>query len=100
MTLGTSDSSADSALAKCFLPVSRFGWMATAVDKTYPGNEACAAEILDLANEYLKAAIRLKDCGRKRQPTSWSPFRLCAIHAVELYLNAWLLHQGHSPEAI
>jgi hypothetical protein len=32
--------------------------------------------------------------GRKGEPLSRAPFRFAAIHAIELYLNAFLLHRG------
>lgn len=35
--------------------------------------------------------------GRKGDALSRAPFRLAAIHAVELYLSALLLHAGHEP---
>jgi hypothetical protein len=73
--------------------------MAT-VAKLYPGDSATAREILELAAEYQKAAGHLASLGRKRRSISWNPFRLCAIHSVELYLNALLLHRGHSPQTI
>ncbi len=49
----------------------------------------------DLADEYRCAAEALFQTGRPRQPLSRAPYRLVAIHAVELYLNAFLLAAGH-----
>lgn len=47
-----------------------------------------------MAMEYHKAAQILITCGRRGKPISRAPYRLAAIHAVELYLNAFLLHSG------
>lgn len=38
--------------------------------------------------------------GRSREPISRAPARLCAIHAIELYLNAFLLSRGMPPEKV
>jgi HEPN domain-containing protein len=50
-----------------------------------------------LADEYRSAAHALRQLGRPRAPLSRAPFRLTAIHAIELYLNALLLDRGHEP---
>lgn len=55
---------------------------------------------MHLAIEYHKAAELLQTLGRRQQPLSRAPFRLAAIHAIELYLNAFLLHSEHSPAAL
>jgi hypothetical protein len=55
---------------------------------------------LELAEEYRKAAHQLAQLGRRRAVLSMAPYRLNAIHAVELYLNAILLHAGHGPSRI
>jgi len=55
---------------------------------------------MQLADEYCRAAQTLLECGRKGKPLSRAPFRLCAVHAIELYLNALLLHRGDKPEQI
>ena len=68
--------------------------------KPYPGTNACAAEIFALAAEYHEAAEALILKGRPRQPISRAPARLCAIHAIELYLNAFLLAAGDPPERV
>ncbi|GAB4370025.1 MAG: hypothetical protein Kow00114_30120 [Kiloniellaceae bacterium] len=68
--------------------------------KEYPGAEASAAEVLGLATEYHTAAQALLKTVRKGKPLSRAPCRLCAIHAIELYLNAFLLHLGETPEKI
>src|SRR4051794_9547984 len=68
--------------------------MATDAAKAYPGALATAAQIRALAEEYRNAAIHLQKLGRRRKPLSLAPYRLAAIHAIELYLNAFLRHQG------
>ena len=50
--------------------------------------------MLRLADEYRQAAHALLPIGRRRQPLSRAPYRLVAIHAVELHLNALLLTTG------
>ena len=66
----------------------------------FPGSEATPVEICRLANVYRMAANRLLTEGRSKDPITWAPGRLCAIHAVELYLNAFLLHMKHEPSEI
>ena len=68
--------------------------------KRYPGELATPTELMQLAIEYHKAAELLLTLGRRQQPLSRAPFRLTAIHAIELYLNAFLLHSQHSPAAL
>lgn len=46
------------------------------------------------------ASQSLVSLGRAKAPLSRSPGRLCAIHAIELYLNAYLLSSGASPQEI
>lgn len=62
--------------------------------KVYPGDVASPDQIRMLADEYSVAARTLLSHGRRRQPLSWAPSRLAAIHAVELYLNAFLMKNG------
>ncbi|KNG92492.1 hypothetical protein [Pseudaestuariivita atlantica] len=66
----------------------------------YPGSESTAEEILDLAVAYAEAANALFDGARSAGPLSYAPARLCAIHATELFLNAFLRSKGESPERI
>jgi hypothetical protein len=68
--------------------------------KPYPGASATPLEIVGLAVEYHMAAEMLMLKGRSRKPASWAPARLCAIHATELYLNAFLLNRGMPPEKV
>lgn len=63
--------------------------------KFYPGDTASPQQVLRLAHEYRFAADALLLTGRRRQPLSRAPYRLVAIHAIELYLNALLLSAGH-----
>lgn len=66
----------------------------------YPGSNATVAQVIALADEYRRSAQSLFENGRAGKPLSWAPARLCCIHAVELYLNAFRLHDGESPEKI
>lgn len=61
----------------------------------YPGEAATPAELVRLADQYLVAARTLREIGRRGDPLSRAPYRLNAIHAIELYLNAYLLGAGH-----
>ncbi len=69
-------------------------------DNPYPGSNAGPAEIVALADEYHLAAKFLMKTGRPRKPLSRAPARLCAIHAIELYLNAFLMHRGAPREKV
>ncbi len=62
----------------------------------YPGALATPRQVLSLAEEYRQAAHALLPTGRRRQPLSRAPYRLVAIHSLELHLNALLLATGHS----
>jgi hypothetical protein len=64
--------------------------------KFFPGDEATPRQVLELADEYRRAADSLLPMGRRGRPLSRAPFRLAAIHAIELYLNAFLMACGHS----
>ena len=66
----------------------------------YPGTNASAAEILALANAYREAALWLFENGPRGSSLKRAPFRLCAIHAVELYFNADLLTNGMAPQEV
>jgi hypothetical protein len=68
--------------------------------KTYPGELATPEDIRRLAAEYQKAAHYLLELGRRGDPLSRAPYRLSAIHAVELYLSALLLHEGHKASRV
>src|SRR4051812_7281639 len=63
--------------------------------KFYPGAVATPSQVLSLAEEYRQAAHALLSTGRRKQPLSRAPYRLVAIHSLELHLNALLLAAGH-----
>jgi HEPN domain-containing protein len=67
---------------------------------SYPGELAKPHDLVRLADEYRNAARVIATLGRPREPMSRAPYRLSAIHAVELYLNALLIHAGHEPASI
>lgn len=69
----------------------------TTRSQSYPGESASAEQFFLLAEEYRKAADVLITTGRRGKPLSRAPFRLAAIHAIELYLNALLLIEGEQP---
>lgn len=69
-------------------------------DGAYPGDPATPQQLLALADEYRLAAAELQHLHRKGAPLSLAPFRLVAIHAVELYLSAVLLAHGRQPSEI
>jgi hypothetical protein len=66
----------------------------------YPGTTATKEQVLRLAEEYRKAAKFLQDLAQPGDPISRSPFRLSAIHAIELYLNALLMSGKHDQPCI
>jgi len=66
----------------------------------YPGGDAKPDEVLRLARQYQLAAQALLSLGRRGQPLSHAPFRLVAIHAIELHLNALLLAKGHASSKV
>lgn len=61
----------------------------------YPGEGAKPEEVLRLAVQYLEAAKALLPLRKRGNPLSLAPFRLLAIHALEVHLNALLLAKGH-----
>lgn len=66
----------------------------TIVRPVYPGSEATIEQFIGLADEYLAAAHSLLPQVNRKKPLSSAPARLCAIHAVEMYLNAFLIFHG------
>lgn len=72
----------------------------TVEKREYPGELASPQQVYQLAEEYRKAANLLLQLGRPGKPLTRAPFRLSAIHAIELYLTALLLHRGHNPNQI
>lgn len=70
-------------------------------DTDYPGSNADPEDVIALADEYGAAATTLfENNGRKGDHLSRAPARLCAIQAIELYLNAYLRCQGEKPETV
>ncbi len=65
--------------------------------KQYPGELASPRQLYELAEEYRKAAHFLLQLRQSRKPLTSAPFRLSAIQAIELYLNALLLQHGYLP---
>jgi hypothetical protein len=68
--------------------------------KFYPDHEATAGDLVRLAEEYRAAAETLQPCRRKGKPLSSWPYRMVAIHAIELYLSAYLRFQGQTAEEV
>jgi hypothetical protein len=68
--------------------------------KFYPGEEATPRELLTLAEAYRQGAESLFSIGGQKSSLSRLPYRFIAIHAIELYLNAFLQAQGHLPKEI
>lgn len=70
------------------------------VSDLYPGALANADDLLRLAGSYHDAANLLAANSKRRNQLSRAPYRFLAIHAIELYLNAWLIHRGLTPSEI
>ncbi|WP_159832467.1 hypothetical protein [Novosphingobium sp. TCA1] len=68
--------------------------------ENYPGSCASVGQLLDLAEEYHAAHNRLVTNPNSGLPHASAPARLLAIHAIELYLNAYLLHNGVSQQIV
>ena len=66
----------------------------TTEQPAYPGSEATIEQFVGLADEYLAAAHALLSQVSRKRSLSSAPARLCAIHAVEMYLNAFLISHG------
>lgn len=62
----------------------------------YPGERASPHQLLALADAFSDCAPRLREGLKGTPPVSKAPFRLVAIHAIELYLNAYLRYRGLS----
>jgi hypothetical protein len=60
-----------------------------------PGD--AAGEILRLADAWREAALTLTAAGGTSDAEARAPARFCALHAIELYLDAFLRHLGESP---
>ena len=68
--------------------------------RIYPGDEASPHQVLELADEYRRAAEGLRPLIRRGRRLSRAPFTLAAIHAIELYLNAYLRSHGLTSVAL
>jgi hypothetical protein len=68
--------------------------------QSYPGDLATPQQIRALADEYRDAAHLLLKSGKAAKSLTRAPFRLTAIHAIELYLSAQLLHRGFAAKKI
>jgi Protein of unknown function (DUF2726) len=65
-----------------------------AIPRSDPAESANPNEILRLAESYRRAASRMRETGSPGGRLASAPYRLLAIHAVELHLNALLRHAG------
>lgn len=74
--------------------------MSQSMNKPYPGEAATAQQLLGLASAYQAAATVLREQGCSKHTIASAPLHLTAIHAIELYLNAFLLHTGVSPAEV
>lgn len=63
-------------------------------EQKYPRELASPHQLHELGEECRRAANLLLQSGRSGKPLSQAPFGLSAIHAIELYLTALLLHCG------
>ena len=68
--------------------------------KIYPGEAASVAQLLHMADEYRLAAHALLSGEKPARSHFAAPGRMLAVHAIELYLNALLLHAGIKPGEI
>lgn len=63
--------------------------------------EPSPQELVELARAYAEAAAQLGERQKKKSTLiSRAPYRLAAIHAIELYLNAYLRMKNHEPDEI
>lgn len=70
------------------------------IEKVYPGHDLGAQDVLALAETFRASALHLLDAKPLSRQKSCAPYRLLAIHSIELYLNAYLLAGGHLAPAI
>lgn len=66
----------------------------------YPGSAASAWQILSLAHEYHNSCTHLMIRFEGEEPQALAPARLLAIHAIELYLSAFMLDAGDTPKMV
>ena len=65
-------------------------------EQTYPGSDMTYGRMLALAHEYRRIALSLDRLEADKRPLLIAPYRFAAIHAIELYFNAFLLFRGLS----
>jgi hypothetical protein len=65
-----------------------------ATEKSHPGDGMDARSTLALAAEFAQASKALRSLGRNKNLESFAPFRLAALHSIELYLAAYLRLHG------
>ena len=73
---------------------------ATTKERIYPGETSTPAELIALADEFRRAADAVVLARTSGSTISTAPFRLLCIHAIELYLNAFLRDAGQPAPAI
>jgi hypothetical protein len=66
----------------------------------YPGSDANAYDIARLAAEYPHAATVILVHDERREILSLAPVRMLTVHAIELYLHAFLVAVGVPPVQI
>lgn len=65
-----------------------------------PATPPTAQELASLARSFSEATDKLLGLCKKRQPLTHAPYRFAAIHAIELYLTAYLQLNNHEPKTI
>jgi hypothetical protein len=68
--------------------------------KDYPGSETTALQLKELAMHYADAACVFEKLPHTPKGLALVPFRLLAIHAIELTFNAVLVHNSVKAEEI
>lgn len=66
----------------------------------YPGESSSAPELVALADEFRRSSELIAKSMKARKANSTAPFRLLCIHAIELYLNAYLRNAGQPAPTI
>lgn len=67
---------------------------------SYPGSEATVGQFIAMADEYRDAAYALLSQVNRVSMMSSAPARLCAIHAIEMYLSAFLVFHDISHKQV
>jgi len=57
-------------------------------------------ELANLARSFSEATDKLLGLCKKGKPLTHAPYRFAAIHAIELYLTAYLQLNNHEPKTI